>query len=281
VGAAGLERAGQHRHLATSTGRVHGPSRCRASRTGSRRACRRPRPRTGAGPGGHGRSAPRSVPGGRRGPPGQRDVAAGHLASRSAPTSAACASSVLATTSSPEVSRSSRCTMPGRSSPPAGARGIPAPTSASTRVPSGGRARGGPPAGRLGHDEQMLVAVPDRRQRRRGPLGAAGRVVHLDPLAGPEPVLLADRRPRRPRCPPARSGPPPGCARGPRCSARTTSSRVRRPARRPSNPLTGRSGCAGGSSILAGVSSAPAARSSAAAAVPPARSRPPAAAKPT
>ena len=91
-----------------------------------------------------GRSARRSCrsapPGGRRPAPGTRAAAGARTSSAF---SARWTASLLATTSSPEVSRSSRCTIPARqtSSPPAAPSGR-APARASR---SGGRAPGGPP----------------------------------------------------------------------------------------------------------------------------------------
>ena len=87
--------------------------------------------------------------------------------SAAAPCSAACTASLRATTSRPEVSRSSRCTTPARSgsSPPATR-----PASACTSVPGRWPARGvDDDAGGLVDDQQVLVLVGDRERRVRAP----------------------------------------------------------------------------------------------------------------
>ena len=69
-------------------------------------------------------------------PPAQRGVPADDLAPRCiAAPSTRCARSVLATSSSPDVSLSSRWTIPSRSSPPTSDSGPPRPLSAFTSVP--------------------------------------------------------------------------------------------------------------------------------------------------
>ena len=89
-----------------------------------------------SGPAGAGRSAPRSRSGSRRGGPRPAPRrCAGPGARRSPSPSRRWARSVLATTMSPEVSRSSRCTMPGRPSAPPD-RVVPRATSAFTSVSS-------------------------------------------------------------------------------------------------------------------------------------------------
>ena len=122
----------------------------------------------------------------------RRGTRARARAARAASLSAACTGSLRATTSRPEVSRSSRCTMPARSgsSPPA-ARPASAWASVPPRCPRAGM---DDDAGGLVDDEQVLVLPGDRERRggglRRGPGGGLDRRGHRDPLAARERVAL-------------------------------------------------------------------------------------------
>ncbi len=168
-----------------------------------RRAARRCRSTCACARAGRGRSAPRSCPSAPAGGPRRARGTRGSIArAGSEAFSARCTSSLLATTSSPEVSRSRRCTIPARqsSSPPAMR-----PASACASVPLAVAARGvHDDARRLVDDDQVLVLVGDReRARRRRP----------DPA---RPPVAARRAPRRAR-PRARAG---ACARPRRRRAR-------------------------------------------------------------
>ena len=108
--------------------------------------------------------------------------------------SAAYASSVLATTISPDVPTSSRCTMPGRSGPPAGASGTSHPEQAvheRPAAPAGGGMRH--EAGGLHDHEEVVVLVADRHGRALG----GDRLVPLDLERHPLPTAQAEGlRPR-------------------------------------------------------------------------------------
>ena len=104
-------------------------------------------------------------------------------------TSAAWASSVFATTSSPDVSRSSRCTMPARSgSGPPAARPRSASRERRSAVP---RCRVGDQAGRLVDHHQVRVLVDDLEVGGRlGGSPGAGLALHLHHLARGHAVVL-------------------------------------------------------------------------------------------
>ncbi len=133
--------------------------------------------------------------------------------------SASWASSVFATSMSPDVPASRRCTMPGRSSPPALDSGIPIPSRRFTSVPRPPLRGGmGDHTGRLGDDEQVVVDEANRDGR-----------TFVVPFGQQR---LVGRRPR-PRCvrPPAAGttsiGPPRRRAGVPSMIARCTSARGR------------------------------------------------------
>ena len=146
--------------------------------------------------------------------------------SRTSADSRSCASCDRATTISPEVSRSSRWTMPVRpgSPPPT------TPASASTSVPlCVPRARVDDEAGRLVDDGEVLV-LPDERRRARAAGAAArpperGSRASRRPRAGSSSAAPARRR-AHPLRPPA---PPPHASR----RARRESGRAAPPPRRP------------------------------------------------
>ena len=114
----------------------------------------------------------------------------------SASRSARWVASSRATTSSPEVSLSRRCTIPARPASPPAARPASAWLSVPSRCPRGGVHD---EAGRLVDDEQVLVLVGDgegerrrhRRGRRRGVLLV---VLHDHALARGQPVALGHGR---------------------------------------------------------------------------------------
>ena len=89
-----------------------------------------------------------------------------------------CAASFLATTITPDVPRSRRCTMPGRSSPPMPLRSARWCSSALTSVPEAWPAPGWTtmPAGLFDHG-QVLVLVQDVEGQRLAADGRSGRGV--------------------------------------------------------------------------------------------------------
>ena len=132
-----------------------------------------------------------------------RGSAARRAARRIASCSRSCASSERATTSRPEVSRSSRWTIPGRSSSPPAASCVEQPVhERAGRVPG---ARVDDDARRLVDDEQVLVLPGDvqvhrlRLERRR----ASGGQLDDDVLPALQPVAL-----RRAASPSTRTAPP-------------------------------------------------------------------------
>ena len=161
-------------------------------------------------------------------------VSARRRTSRCSPSYASCE---RATTSRPDVSRSRRWTIPGRSSsPPCGAGGGKRLRERAARVP--GR-RVHDDAGRLVHDEEVLVLVRDRELGQRD--GAAPRrpARRLDRDLLPTRELVALRRAaprRRARRPPRAAAPPRRASRPP--AARRDSGRAARPRpRRDDEPL--------------------------------------------
>ncbi len=153
--------------------------------------------------------------------------------------SLAWARSVLATTISPLVSLSSRCTMPGRRTPPIPARLSPqwarrAFTSVRSGLPGAGCTTS--PAGFSQHQEVgVLVADVERHrlrggQRRRSPRAAATAttLARFDPLRRVGYRRAVHRYPARPRR--AASG---GCARDRRSGAPASGPGARRPRRPP------------------------------------------------
>ena len=161
----------------------------------------------------------------RRPAPGTRGAAAARASSAF---SARWTASFLATTSSPEVSRSSRCTIPARhgSSPPArdalerlGERPRPvAPRAGCTTTPGG-----------LVDHQQVLVLVGDRERRPARRRSAAGGSRCRTTISSPPATVcrLGRTRPST-RTRRRRSGPGPGRA-SPSGSARNRSSRSRPP----------------------------------------------------
>ena len=148
-------------------------------------------------------------------PPRARGSRARSRAAASIRTSSAWASSDLATTSRPEVSRSSRCTMPG-------ALGIVASRGAAAqRLGERGlrvaRRRMGHQAGGLVHHEQVVVLVEHARSSRSSGSGRRSA------------ALLERSRPRRPPCGGSWTARSPSTVTRP-ASISALSGRARRPA---------------------------------------------------
>ena len=187
-------------------------ARARARSGSGPRGGRRCRSTSAPGRGGRGRSGRRSCPcGPRAGPRRARGTRGAARARRSSAFSARWTSSFLATTSRPEVSRSSRCTIPARHGSPA---------AGPARGQRLGQRAGPVPAGRMHHDARPAcrrrAGARPRRRPRTAPsvagAGGGGLVArsHLDPLAAGEGVALGPRPRRRPAPARRRSGSGPG-----------------------------------------------------------------------
>ena len=156
-----MRAAGPRRRL--QQGR--GPGPLDGPRTASRRGARRSRPGSRARRACRARRPPRTprAPRAR----GRAQVSPLDVVARgTSRSSASCASSVFATSISPDVPASRRCTIPGRSGPPTDESGTSMNSRRFTSVPERRRSVGCVTTpGRFRDHEQMLVLEPDRHRR--------------------------------------------------------------------------------------------------------------------